>query len=294
MNYDNKKLIIAFCFFMFSFIHSAGAMTLPGIDKTKIRLSILPGKTQYGDITVENPTSEPRMMRVYLEDWYYSPAADGSKEFVPPNTTPLSCASWITFNPSEFMVPAFGRQRVSYVVKMPPEAKGSYYAVLFFESGMGETTEQTVEGLGAGINLNVRIAALFYVEAEGSVKRSAEFSKLTLKKEGKSAPLLIEVDFRNTGNVDITCGGSFHIMDKPGLIYARGEFNDIYTFPGNSAKLTYSWKEPLPEGKYDIVLTLDLGKALEEAKISRGPIMVKEAEIEIGQNGEVVSMGELK
>ncbi|MCX5701785.1 MAG: hypothetical protein NTW64_02245, partial [Candidatus Omnitrophica bacterium] len=70
--------------------------------------------------------------------------------------------------------------------------------------------------------------------------------------------------------------------------------NNVYTFPQDEAKLTTTWKEPLPEGAYDLVLTLDIGKALEEAGLGRGPVITKEAEIEIGKKGEVVRVGRLE
>lgn len=289
MKIKKAKIGLFFIFFIGLF-NLSWAIELPSISKAKIRLSITPGKSSYGEIILENPSSEKRPMRVYLEDWYYLPVADGSKEFVPANTTPLSCASWITFSPAEFTLAPFGRQRVNYLVKVPPQTKGGYYTVLFFETALGEV-EAREEGVGAGINLAVRIAALFYIEVEGTINRTAVIENLTLKKD---KGLLVRLDFRNTGNIDITAGGSFHIMDKDGLIYARGEFNDVYTFPGDIAKLTANWKEPLSRGKYDLVLTLNIGKALEEAGMGRGLVTVKETSIEIGKEGEVVRVGQLK
>lgn len=265
---------------------------MPFLDHSKVRLSIAPGKTKFGEITIENPYPNSLFMRLYLEDWYYLPAGDGTKAFVAANTTSLSCASWITFSPAEITIPAYGKQRIGYSVKVPPEAKASRYAILFYESKLGEV-EPTQEGVGAAINLSFRIATLFYIEVAGTVNRVGRIENLTLKTDKDNA-LLIQADFHNAGNVDITAGGSYHIMDKDGLIYARGEFNDIYTFPKDSAKFTATWKEPIPKGDYDLVLTINIGRALEEAGMGRGPIITKEAEIEIGDNGEVTRVGELK
>ena len=75
---------------------------------------------------------------------------------------------------------------------------------------------------------------------------------------------------------------------------ARGEFNDAYVFPGNSATLISSWKDRIAEGKYDLVLTVDIGKALEELELGRGPVITKEAKIVIGADGHIISIGELR
>lgn len=291
-----KKLIVLFSFlfvFLLSFSGYAWAINLPFINKSKIRVSVPVGQQAYGEIIVENPTPETRSIRLYLEDWHYVAGGDGSKEFAPAGTLSYSCAPWITFSPSEFTILPFSRQRVSYSIKAPAQAAGGYYAVLFFETAVGKV--EAPEGkTGAGINLNIRIASLFYVEIEGTIKRKALINNLTVKKDIASGQLLIAMDLYNKGNVDIAAGGTFHIMDKKGMVYARGEFNDVYTFPEDKAKLTAAWKESMPKGKYDLIFTFNLGKALEEVGFGRGPVVTKESEIEIDASGELIKVGELK
>lgn len=221
---------------------------------------------------------------------------DGTKDFFSAKTTPLSCADWISFNPAEFTIPPYGVVGVNFIARVPADAQGGHYAVMFFETTYlkpGEETGQTEE-LRAGAYLNVRLGSLIYIEAKDKVKRLTELSNFSLSKDAKNKYFFINLDFKNIGNVDITAGGTFDIIDKQGMVLARGEFNNVYTFPGDTAKLSATWKEPIPRGRYDLVLTLDLGKALEELGLGRGPVITKEAEIEIGANGEVLEVGELK
>jgi hypothetical protein len=287
-----KKVIFSL-FFIISFSAICEAVEFPSIDKAKIRLSIPPGKSNYGEITVENPSNEYMKIRVYLEDWYYTPEADGSKKFVSANTTDFSCASWIDFSPSEFNLPPFGKQRVGYSIKVPADAKGGYYTALLFETVIGEPKLKEAE-MGAGIAFALRTASLFYIEVEGTVKSTFSLENLLVRTKPQEKILEISLDFKNTGNVDITAGGLYHIIDKDGLVYARGEFNDVYTFPQDSAKFTAVWKGTIPQGKYNLVLSINIGKAQEEVGLGRGPVIVKEAEIEIGENGEVIKVGELR
>ncbi|MDD2751616.1 MAG: hypothetical protein PHN59_00595 [Candidatus Omnitrophica bacterium] len=287
-----KILRILFCFFFLCVgAHWAFAESLPYIDKSKIRLSVVPGKQAYGEINLENPNKEARAMRLYLSDWRYLSAADGTKEFVPAGTLENSCAPWITFSPAEFVLPPFSKQRVSFSVKVPPEASGGYYAALFFETQLGKVGKTEVER-EANIDLKIRIATLFYVEAEGMVDRGFKFGDFSVKKEGASS-LLMKLDFKNTGNVDITCGGSFYLMSKAGQVVARGEFNDLYTFAGSSGLLQAKWDEPIPQGNYDLVCTLDTNKALQEGFGTRTPPVTKETEIEIGPQGQIIKVGQL-
>lgn len=292
-----KAIASVFLFFTFSFTDCSWPISLPYLDKAKIRLFIAPASQEYGEIVLKNPSPEPRTMRLYLEDWYYAPGSgDGSKTFVAPGLTSRSCASWISFSPAEFTIPPNGQQRVSYTVKVPQNnaLEGGYYAALFFESAVGQVVQQEE---GAGLNLVIRIGALFYIEVKGTVKRTAAIDNFSLRKESSPNRLFVEADVRNSGNVDIAASGTFHIIDEKGMVYARSEFNTVQTFPGDFGKLTGSWntgENPIPKGNYDIVLTIDLGKALAEAGLGRGPIVTKEARIEIGDNGEILRTGLLK
>ncbi len=289
INTLSKKLvvIILFFFFFFGFIYPISAITLPYLNKSKVRVSVVPGQQEYGDIVIENSTPDERAMQLYLEDWRYLPICDGSKDFLPANTLANSAASWITFSPAEFIVPAFGRQRISYSIKAPANASGGYYAVLFFEMIAGKIPAPDKNQTSASVNLAIRIASLFYVEADGTIKRTAVIDNIAFKKDDAGA-FSIQADFANTGNVDITAGGTFHIMDKEGLIYARGEFSNAYSFAGDKGKLVATWKNKIPKGRYDLILTVDLGKALEEANLGRGPVVTREFEIEINEKGEIV------
>ncbi|OGX42447.1 MAG: hypothetical protein A3G37_03660 [Omnitrophica WOR_2 bacterium RIFCSPLOWO2_12_FULL_46_30] len=285
-------------FFSILLTRFSWAIDMPYLDRAKIRLAIARGSQEHGEIIVKNPGPEARAMRLYLEDWFYAPGGDGAKSFIPAGTASRSSSSWVSFSPGEFTVPPNSEQRVSYQVKVPEDNNlvGGYYAVLFFESRVGELARQEQEA-GAGLNLVIRVGALFYIEVKGTVSRAAVIENLALRKESSPNRLLVEADCRNTGNVDITAGGTFHIIDQKGVVYARSEFNTVYTFPGDSVKLNASWntwKNPIPKGRYDIVLTIDLGKALSEAGLGRGPMVTKEAEIEVGDMGEILKAGALK
>ncbi|MDD2702420.1 MAG: hypothetical protein PHC33_00185, partial [Candidatus Omnitrophica bacterium] len=179
------------------------------------------------------------------------------------------------------------RQIVNYRVKVPEGSAGGHYSVLFFESSFGGKDSSE----GVGMDLVVRIGSLFYIEPEGTTIRAAELNNLSIKRTGNA--LEIKADLKNTGNVDSTCAGTFHIMDAQGMVIARGEFNKVYTLPGDSVQLVSSTQEEVFKGRYDVVITLDLGRALEEIG-QRGPVITKEAYLEISESGEIVGTGEGK
>ena len=257
------------------------------IDQTKIRLSFPPGQAKGGTITVDNPSDQVMNIKVYAEDWAYTSKQDGSKEFMLAGTGPFSGAQWLTFVPSEFALPPFGRQTINYTVKVPADASGGHYAVLFFESA-GTTPQE-----GAEVNLIVRVGAIFYFEPEGTIRRSCEMSGLKAEK-GSNEALVISLNFKNNGNVDITGKTTFDLIDNNGVVYARGAFNDIYTLPQDNAVLKASWKAQIQPGTYDLVITLDLTKQPGAADEIRTQVLTREAQITIGKDGQVVKVGELR
>jgi hypothetical protein len=286
-----KKIFIFFLFSLglFAVNLPCRAAEVVRVDKTKIRLSIPAGATKVGVINIENPTEEPKTVRIYLNDWNYTAPFDGAKQFQPVGSSRFSCADWITFSPAEAYLGPYAKQKINYTVKMPKGVEGGHYALMFFESNLGKP-----ESEGVGVSVAVRIATLFYIETEGTIKKEAELDNFLVERKSKEAPLNLSLDMKNIGNLDITAGGDYSIIDKKGMVFARGVFNNVYTFPGDTAKLTASWSLPIPKGVYDLVLTLDLGKAQEELDLGRGEIMVKETEISFDDNGQIIKIGELK
>ncbi|MGE5308559.1 MAG: hypothetical protein ACM3OC_05720 [Deltaproteobacteria bacterium] len=259
------------------------------VDKTKIRLSVTPGQASTGVINIENPSKDIKSIRAYQEDWVYLAPYDGSKDFKPSGTGPSSAGSWITFSPSELTLAPYGKGKISYTVKVPESAVGCRQSALFVES-----TSPSNENEGVGVNLALRVAVLFFVEAEGTVKRDIALQDLSVKRTGAKGMLTIALPFKNTGNTDLTVGGTYNIMGANGMIAARGELANSYTLPGNTGNLQASWSLPIAPGDYSLVLTLDIGKAVEEAGMGRGPVIVKEASLKIGADGSVAGIGALK
>lgn len=288
-----KKIAVsAFIFLLFS-TANAFSFELPLISKSKIRIIAEPGKTIFGEIVVENQTDTQTDLKLYLNDWKYLPAGDGTKDFFAPETTPLSCASWITFSPAQLSLPPFGKQKVNYSVKVPENASGGRYAALFFESLLGKL-ESSAAGLQAGMNIAIRVATLFYVEPKGRVNRSAVIKKLSFENLKSPESFALSLDLENAGNTDITAAGTFHVTDDEGMVLARDEFKNGYMFANEKAVITAITKAKVPRGVYNLVLTIDLGKALEEADLGRGPVITREAKIEFDASGNIVRIGELK
>lgn len=261
-------LVFSFCL-VFS---DSSAIAGIRIDNPKVRMTIAPGEYNGGEIKVDNTGREPISVRVYLEDWVYA-QQDGGKNFSPKGSTPLSCAPWLTFYPADFELQAGATQIVRYTVAVPKGATGGHYCVMFFETGGGEMEGVNPSGEQIMVKVLNRLGALFYVEPEGTIQKSAELENLSLTQNLND--FNVSVQLKNTGNTDITAQGTFNVIDKEGFVYLRGEFEEVYTLPGDKAVLkSIVGSENLKSGDYDILLTIEFqngGALVREAGFSVSP-----------------------
>lgn len=255
-----KKISVTFFMIcgLFSSVFSEAATIRLGQPKVELELS--PGETVSGEIVAENPTNETLQARIYVEDWVYVPGGKGEKEFRPAGTESKSASRWITFTPTEDTLKPFGRSVVRYTLRVPESGvSGAHYSVLFFETIIGTTKDEQ----GVDIVVTGRIGALFYVRIKGTVEEKGQVMTADVKAPEGNKPLEIFTTFENSGNVDITVGGNFLVMDAEGKIAARGDVEKIYTAAGSTETGKTVWVGRLPRGTYQAVITYELGKAKE-------------------------------
>jgi hypothetical protein len=273
----HKNILIRWLFGSWLLLaNSAWAKTV-SLEPAHVRLSLSAGEVKSGALKIDNPSGDEVKIRVYLEDWRYSSSSDGAKEFFPAASTALSCAKWISFSPAEFTIPAFGRQMVNYTVRLPPEAKGGHFAVMFFETDLADNTESNQ---GSAVKLKARLGALFSVEVKDTLIYEVGLDNLKIK--NKDGILKIFANFKNKGNTDIAPKIIFHIIDAQGKVFSRGKFSDIFTLPQDEGEISAEAKEDLEAGDYILVITMNLGKGLPQ--VIEAPIKVSESQINLAGN----------
>ncbi|MFH0839932.1 MAG: hypothetical protein V1883_02820 [Candidatus Omnitrophota bacterium] len=251
----NRILIFAIIFVMIFFAaHKEAAAFSINVSPPSVRLSISPGETRSGTITVENKSDSPMDMRAYAEDWVYEKS--GGKQFAPAGTTPLSCAKWISTHPQKFRVEANSRIGVQYTISVPADASGGHYAVIFFESivSEGEATSGNMM-----VRFSGRIGTIIYQESEGRIDRKGEITSFTCGRPDQNSPLTINLTLKNEGNTHIIANGVMSIIDKDGNVFGRKELGPINTLPGDTMDYKAEWLGELNEGTYDVIATLDTG-----------------------------------
>ena len=233
--------------------------------KPKVELSLKPGGAERGAIEVVNRSGEAVQIKAYLQDWRYKSLGDGSKTFTAPDTSPRSCAGWISFYPQEMTVPPNGRAVIDYTVRAPQDAtlQGGYYAVLFVQGMLGEVPNPVAPaGTEATVKFAASLGSLFLVEVDGTVTREGRLALEPVAWPTGNAPLTVRGRLRNEGNAFLHCTGSFHVVGAGEVVVARGKLPDRYVWPEDEAAFEGTWSGELPAGTHPVVVTYDCGGEL--------------------------------
>ena len=226
-----------------------------------VRETLKPGAATQGSIELTNAGQEPVQVKLYLEDWRYTEAGDGNKDFGPPGTFPRSAADWIRFRPQQLEVAPGKTVIVDYTITVPQDTTldGGYYAVLFFESMISDPTQAEEDSVA--VKYAARLGSLFLVEIDKTVRREATLKDVQVTFDA-ATPLRIQGTLSNEGNVSLKCSGTFHVMSSQGMVTARGELPLRYVWPGNQVPFQAEWPGKLASGTYSTVATYDCGDDL--------------------------------
>lgn len=228
-------------------------ITPPIVEKTIGR-----GQTASGTIEVQNESDDPVELEVYLQDWEYTEGGTGDKLFSVPGSSPWSASGWVSFYPQKLSLPSRGKAIVEYTIRVPADAPpGGRTCVMFFESALGKSA---ADDEGVSVQYTGRIGSLFEVHVAGTVERVGEISKVDVGVFSEDRPLSLGYTFANKGNIAIRPKTVFNIVDASGRYFGRGEFKQLYTFPGRFGSATTEWKGSLKPGDYTVVVTADLGE----------------------------------
>ncbi len=216
------------------------------VQPSRIELSVPAGKQRGKSVTIDNSKAEtPVHIKVYAQDIVFLP--DGTNKFLTPGTTEWSCAKWLKVLPTEVDIQAGEVQDVRVSVTVPKEARGGYYAMLFFESSPSYVEK--------GLGINFRIGALTQVVIPGTETYEAKLADISVV-EGKD----LHVEIFNGSNVLIRPRGTIKIFGADEKKIAQRDFN-----PPGAGILPKTLRKfhvdlgPLPAGAYRLKAEIDFG-----------------------------------
>ncbi|MBF0511700.1 MAG: hypothetical protein HQL13_05145 [Candidatus Omnitrophica bacterium] len=258
-----NKIIVLVAAFLGTLTINASAQLF--LEKGKESVTVSGGEHLNGSLILHNTATKEANIKVYWEDFTYKAPYDGTKEFLAAGTTPTTAASWVTFAPQTFSMPAKGQQTIDYTIAVPASIKEGHYGVLFFEQAPEAMSSEK------GVSLIVRVGCLFFIEPNNKVKK-ALLQDVVLKQDRLS------VNFVNQANVVLIPHTTYYIMEQGGVVVHRGDVKRLYVPPGATGSVVIPLTKKLTAGHYTMVINGDM---------EDGDIVVKEIGLAVDAAGQI-------
>lgn len=235
----------------------ATAQTGVGVSPPRVTLQASAPATLTQTVSVDHPGAMgPMQVTTSLSDVLIGP--DGSTIYLEPGAQPRSLAAWIAVSPLEFELGPQEREEVRYTVDVPADADpGTYWGIIFFESGPLAADDQPDEGFG--VRTRVRVGHVVYVNV-GQVAREARIVGIRHEANTREGtPGAMRIMFQNTGNGLIRLSGELEIRDLDGQLVDAVEIGNRVSFPGSTHAVSAALSKRLPPGEYVVLAVLDYG-----------------------------------
>ena len=224
---------------------------------------VKPGEVYEGSLTLRNESDVPQEAKVYQTDYLFH--ADGTNLYADPGSTPRSNAKWITFSPSDVVLPPHATAPVTYRVSVPRDSlgtlQGSYWSMLMIEgipsgspeSSLPQDRAKKVMGIIQSIRYGVQIAS--HVEHSG--KKEIRFMDAKLV-QGNEGGKVFQLDIENIGNVGMRPDVRVELYNQQGDLKGKYAGIKYRLYPGTSTRQLIELDKDL-QGDYKALVIVDDG-----------------------------------
>lgn len=220
--------------------------------RTGIVDHLKPGTTIARRIEISNMSGARLDVRVY-------PAAASISRHrlaFAPGATPNELTTWTSVDHRALRLPAYGSQIARVIIRVPDTAsKGERYGVVWAEAGAAADAEHNV-----GVVNRVGIPLYLDIGPGGEPASDMQIDELFPARAKGGRPQVV-ARVRNTGGRALVISGSLRLSDGPGGLRA-GPFSaadSVTLVPGDTAPVTVTLDQRLPNGPWHVRLTLKSG-----------------------------------
>jgi len=254
---------IARCFLSCILVHSFVQGQVSVVGELSQDRFVNPGDVYEGSIALLNTTGEPQEAMIYQTDYLFQ--ADGTNRYGDPGTVPRSNASWITFSPSDVVIPPQESSEVHYRVQIPADSlrrlNGTYWSMLMIETIPKRVPEsslpQTSENRQMGIRQSIRYAIQIASHLVNTGTKEVRFlnAELVSSQEGNR---LLKLDIENTGTTGMRPEVYVELFDENGSLEGRFEGLKYRIYPGTSVRQVIDLGRMF-HGEYTVLIVIDDG-----------------------------------
>jgi hypothetical protein len=231
-----------------------------GISPTSQTISLLPGQTTTGQLTVINDGDTSINYQIYATDYRVS-GEDYKGNFVNTGSGPdLSAVSWFVLPQGTFTVGPRQQSSFNYLVRVPKGAAiGGHYAAIFVQTVAPPAT-------GTYISRIERLGVIFYMAIGGNLTQSGGLSSFQLPWLQFTSPVVNNFAIRNSGNVHFLAQAQSQLYTPFGRVgtpvQTEGE-----VLPDTTRRFNMALKTGSPIGLYKVKTTISY---LGQTKVETG------------------------
>lgn len=247
------SLVAVLILFSWIRIAEAGFTATP----MEFHLEVAEGEETTQTFYVRNRGDETMALKVYVGDFWIEP--DGKEKFLESGEVERTCSKWIEVAPEELEIKPDESQAIRFKMNVPPDKKGTYWAMVFVE----QTTKPTLKTAKRGQQqFNIlsfqRVGVRIFEEVPGAQKGDGKISEVSVKTNEQSS-LKVELRFENEGDVLLKCTGTIDIKDEKGETAASVNLNEFNCYPHSARIASSSIEEKLAPGQYTALAMIDYG-----------------------------------
>lgn len=219
-----------------------------------------PGGSYQGSIKLQNVSSKPQEVKIYLEDYMFN--AGGKSKFTTPRLrkNQRSNASWIQVNTGQLTIPAQGEQTVNYRIKVPNSGvSGTYWSALIVEpispsSPEASTSKPQDKNVHMTIQQVSRHAVQIVTQIGGTGAVKLNLKNPSLKKHDNQR--FFSLDAYNTGTRWIKPNVWLDIYSQQGTYIGKFNGDGARVYPNTSATFSVD-VSALKKGSYKGLFVVD-------------------------------------
>lgn len=247
----------------FLLLPAGSAMAIQGIglSPTSREVTLNPGESQKGDITVINDGDNDINYKVYASDYTVAGETYRGVFTNAGNGPVLSPVTWFTLPAGTLTVKARQEVTFPYKVAVPlGAAVGGHYAAIFV---------QTIPPANAGaaiINRVDRVASIFYLAVGGSLDKRGDVLPLSVPWLQTLPPVEAGARLHNSGNVHFLTEGTAQLSSPFGSVGHQITFRGE-VLPGTTRRFDIQLPSASPIGLYKVNVSLNyLGKTVHQSR----------------------------
>ncbi len=214
------------------------------VTPSRTEISLVPGGSFEGSMTVRNDNDVPANVFASVRDWFVLPENKG-----------LTASDWLVIVDSEVYLKPAETRDIKYEVRLSTAAQGSLVAMMSFVP--------QIEGDQGGITLMVSVSV--FVTAKGTEKIDWDVSDVKI--DDQTGKLQFSAVVANNGNVHLRPVGNVVIYSKTEVVDSFNFSEGRPSYPGTPRSFVAVSKSDIKPGKYIAKINLQCYGQMKEKEV---------------------------